>query len=218
MSDFPRDKGVGGDPTSDAASTSEYRIREVEARLDRRLEAIESRGGRTGWATRFAAAGFIVSLVALAIVVWKVVPQDGTRTVNSLSAREIVLRDAQGMERGRLATDANGRAQLSLSDQAGHERIRLTVLADGSPGLTISDPDSRARAVLGYLPDGTTNLVFADSQGVSRAVLGLEPDGSAQAVFADPSGTIRTVVGVGADGTPSVSTMDGKTAEDTHKP
>jgi hypothetical protein len=218
MSDFLRDKGVGGGSGAEATSTSEYRIREVEARLDRRIEAVESRSGRAGWATRFAAAGFVVSLVALAIVLWKVVPEGGARTVSTLSAREIVLRDAEGVERGRLATDSDGRAQISLSDREGHERIRLTVLADGSPGLTISDPDSRARAVLGYLPDGTTNLVFADSQGTSRAVFGLEPDGSAQAVFADRSGTIRTIVGVGADGTPSVSTVDGKTQEDPHRP
>lgn len=218
MSDFMRDSGVGGGPTAEATSTSEYRIREVEARLDRRIEAIESRSGGTGWATRFSVTGFVVSVAALAIVLWKVVPEDGARTVNTLSAREIVLRDADGVERGRLATDSDGRAQLSLSDREGHERIRLTVLADGSPGLTINDPDSRPRAVLGYLPDGTTNLVFADSQGTSRAVFGLEPDGSTQAVFADRSGTIRTIVGVGADGTPSVSTIEGKTEEGSHKP
>jgi hypothetical protein len=218
MSDFVRDRGVGEGPTAEANATSEYRIREVEARLDRRIEAVESRSGRTGWTTRFAAAGFVVSLAALAIVLWKVAPRGGDRTVNTLSAKEIVLRDADGVERGRLATASDGSARLSLSDREGHERIRLTVLADGSPGVTISDPDSRPRAVLGYLPDGTTNLVFADSGGTSRAVFGLEPDGSAQAVFADPSGTIRTVVGVGADGTPTMSTIEGKTEDGSHRP
>lgn len=209
MNDFMRDTtgGAGGSP-GDLDSTSEYRIREVEARLDRRVSALEGRRGGTGWAARLMAAGLFATVVALAAVVWGMVPSDGAWEMDSVSTEEIVLRDADGVERGRLATDGDGRAQLSLSDRDGRERIRLTVLADGSPGVTISDPDARPRAVLGYLPDGTTNLVFADAQGTSRAVFGLEPDGSTQALFADRDGTIRTLVGVGADGEPSVSVFE----------
>jgi len=188
-------------------STADYRLREVEARLDRRLTAVESgRGAR--WAGKLAGAGLVVALVALAFVTRELVANDGAWTMDSLSTEEIVLRDSDGVERGRLATDASGRAQLSLSDREGRERIRLSVLSDGSPGVTISDPDARPRAVLGYLADGTTNLVLADAQGVSRAVFGLEPDGSTQAVFTDPSGAVRTLVGVGANGIPSVSTFE----------
>jgi len=200
MNDSMLSMGGVADPASD------YRLREVEARLDRRLTAVESRGGRLG--TRLMGAALAVTLIALGGVLWKVVPTDGAWSTTSLSTQAIVLRDSDGVERGRLDTDADGRAQLSLSDREGRERIRLTVLADGSPGVTISDPEAHPRAVLGYLPDGTTNLVFADAQGVSRAVLGLEPDGSTQALFADQSGAIRTLVGVGADGVPSVSVYE----------
>jgi hypothetical protein len=195
-------------------SGSDYRIREVEARLDRRITAIESQRGRTTWTAVLLGAGFLVTIGALAIVLGTVMPADRAWTVDSVSAEEIVLRDADGIARGLLGTASDGRAQLSLSDRDGRERIRLTVLADGSPGVTISDPDARPRAVLGYLPDGTTNLVFADAQGVSRAVLGIEPDGSTQALFADRAGTVRTLVGVGADGVPSVSTFEGATEEE----
>jgi hypothetical protein len=190
------------------ASTSDYRIREVEARLDRRLATIESQRARAGWAARFAIVGLVMTLAALAVVFWRVVPDEDAWSVGSLATEEIVLRDADGVARGRLATDSDGRAQLSLSDRDGRERIRLTVLADGSPGVTISDPEARPRAVLGYLPDGTTNLVFADAEGISRAVFGLDPDGSTQALFADRAGTIRTLVGVGADGVPAVSVFE----------
>ena len=200
MNDSMLSKGGGAD------SASDYRIREVEARLERRLSAVESRSGRLGM--RLMGAALVVTLFALGAVLWKVVPSDGAWSTTSLSTQAIVLRDSDGVERGRLDTDDTGRAQLSLSDREGRERIRLTVLADGSPGVTISDPDAHPRAVLGYLPDGTTNLVFADAEGVSRAVLGLEPDGSTQALFADQSGTIRTLVGVGADGVPSVSVYE----------
>lgn len=187
---------------------TEYRIREVEARLDRRLVSLEAQRARAAWTARLTGAGLVLTLGVLAFVVGTVVPKDDAWAVGSLSAEEIVLRDAEGVERGRLATDDDGRAQLSLSDPDGRERIRLTVLGDGSPGVTISDPDARPRAILAYLPDGTTNLVFADAQGVSRAVFGVEPDGSSQALFSDRSGEIRTLVGVEADGEPAVSVFE----------
>jgi hypothetical protein len=213
MNHSMRDTGVAGAATVDAGSGTDYRIREVEARLDRRLAAVEAQRQRMAWTARFMGAGLVVTLGALAVVLTTLVPDDGAWAVDSLSTEEVVLRDAGGVQRGRLATDADGRAQLSLSDRDGRERIRLTVLADGSPGVTISDPDARPRAVLGYLPDGSTNLVFADAQGVSRAVFGLDPDGSTQALFADRAGTIRTLVGVGADGEPTVSVFEGASGE-----
>lgn len=202
------DARLTGGAATDAPSTSDYRIRETEARLDRRLEALESQRDRMKWTARLMGAGFIVTLLALGWVVFALMPGSGALGVDSLSTQEVVLRDGDGVTRGRLATDADGRAQLSLSDRDGRERIRLTVLADGSPGVTISDRDARPRAVLGYLPDGTTNLVFADAQGTSRAVFGLDPDGSTQALFADRGGRIRTLVGVGADGEPSMSVFE----------
>ena len=208
MSSSTRDKDVRGGAGAETPSTADYRIRETEARLGRRLSALEAQRGRLAWTARLMGAGFVLTLLALAFVLIIVVPDKGALTVESLSTKEVVLRDAEGVARGMLATDSDGRAQLALSDRDGRERIRLTVLADGSPGVTISDPDARPRAVLGYLPDGTTNLVLADAQGVSRAVFGLEPDGSTQALFSDRAGTIRTVVGVGADGVPSVSLFE----------
>lgn len=205
MNDSLRGMGMAGGSTAEMDSGSDYRIREVEARLDRRLAVIEAQRWRATWTTRLAGAVLVVTVVALAVALSSVVNDDGAWAVDSISTEEVVLRDAEGIERGRLATDADGRAQLSLSDQDGRERIRLTVLADGSPGVTISDGEARPRAVLGYLPDGTTNLVLADERGVSRAVFGLDPDGSTQALFTDHAGALRTLVGVGADGEPAVS-------------
>jgi len=213
MNDWTRDSGTTG-ATAEMAAASDYRIREAEARLDRRLQAVEAQYVRARWTGRLMGAGLVVTLVALGAALRAASPGDGAWTVQSLSASEIVLRDGDGVARGTMATDADGRAHLSLSDRDGRERIGLTVLADGSPGVTISDRDARPRAVLGYLPDGTTNLVFADGQGVSRAVFGLDPDGSTQALFADRSGTIRTIVGVGSDGAPSVSTFEGERGQE----
>ena len=211
MSDWMRDSGPARASAADVAAGSDYRIREVEARLDRKIAAIESQRARALWLARLTGVASVAMLVTTALALWTMAPQEGAWVVDSVSAGEIVLRGGDGIARGRLGTDSDGRAQLWLADREGRERIRLTVLPDGSPGVTISDPDARARAVLGYLPDGTTNLVFADAQGVSRAVFGLDADGSTQALFADRSGAIRALVGVGADGAPSVSTFESET-------
>jgi len=204
-----RDGGGAGGSSDTSDATAEYRIRELEARLDRRLVALEGQRGRLRRTMRFMGVGFVGTLVALIVVLWTTLGDDGTLETESLFTGEVVLRDQDGVTRGHLGTDAEGRARLSLSDRDGRERIRLTVLADGSPGVTITDADARPRAVLGYLPDGTTNLVFADAQGTSRAVVGLEPDGSTHALFSDRSGMIRTLVGVRADGVPAVSIFEG---------
>lgn len=196
-----------------AEPTSDYRIREIEARMDRRIEALESQRSRMRWMTRIMGVGFVITLVTLAVVLQLAWGDEGALTARSLVTQEVVLQDVGGFTRGRLAVDADGRVQFSLADRDGRGRIRLTVLADGSPGVTISDADARPRAVLGYLPDGTTNLVFADAQGMSRAVLGVEPDGSTHALFSDRAGRIRTLVGVGADGVPSVSVLEGDQRE-----
>jgi hypothetical protein len=201
------DTASPGGSGAGAASDSAYRIREAEARLERRIAGLEGRLVRSRWLARLGVLSFVASVAAVVLAFRALAPEDGVWAVDSVSTQEVVLRDADGVERGRLATDPDGRAHLALSDREGRARIRLTVLADGSPGVTIHDGESRPRAVLGYLPDGTANLVFADAEGVSRAVLGLEPDGSTQAHFADRFGTLRTLIGVGADGAPSVSTF-----------
>lgn len=206
MKDSTRNKGVPG--ASTAEPTSDYQIREIEARLDRRLDILEAQRDRVRWLARLMGASFVAVLITLILVLVTVFRDDGTVTAQTLLTEEIVLQDGGGVTRGRLAADPDGRVQFTLSDRDGRGRIRLTVLADGSPGVTITDADARPRAVLGYLPDGTTSLVFADAQGTSRAVVGVEPDGSTHALFSDRGGRIRTLVGVGADGVPSVSVSE----------
>lgn len=213
MSDLMRD------PDPDEAvkmddGEGDYRLREVEARFERRLSAVEAQRTRTEWTARLAGFAAVVMMATLAFTLWAVVPDERAWSVDRLATQELVLEDAEGVARGHLVTDPSGRTQLALSDRDGRQRIRLTVLADGSPGVTISDSENRPRAILAYLPDGTTNLVLADGSGVSRAVFGLDPDGSTQAVFSDRDGAIRTLVGVGVSGDPSVSIYEAEASEE----
>ncbi len=216
MMDSMRDESVPGTSTDEGDSSFDYRIREVEARLARRLDGLESQRLKLTWMGRLMGAGLAVTLIALVVILTTASGERESLTAGTLFAEEVVLRDVDRVARGRLGLDDDGRVQFALSDRDGRERIRLTVLADGSPGVTITDADARPRAVLGYLPDGTTSLVFADAEGISRAVVGLGPDGSTHALFADRAGVIRTLVGVGADGVPSMSLVEG--AETTAYP
>lgn len=210
MMDSTRDTGVPGAGGDGEDSSIDYRIREVEARLARRLDALETQRLQLRWMARLTGAGLTATLIALVFILITTSGDHESLTAERLFAEEVVLRDADRVTRGRLGMDGDGRVQFALSDRDGRERIRLTVLADGSPGVTITDADTRPRAVLGYLPDGTTSLVFADAQGISRAVVGLGPDGSTHALFADRDGLVRTLVGIGADGVPSMSLVDGE--------
>lgn len=195
-------------PTLSSGVEADYRLRELEARLERRIAAVESQHARGRLMTLAAGAGLVLSVAALALVGTTVLPDDRALEVGSLSTEAVVLRDADGVTRGELGMDGEGRSRLTLSDEDGQERIGLTVLADGSPGVTVNGPDGQPRAVLAYLPDGTTNLVLADAQGVSRAVFGIEPDGSARALFSDRTGAVRTLVGVDPSGVPNVSVVE----------
>ncbi len=200
------ESGVG-EALDGTESGSDYRIREIEARLDRRVTMLQTQRDRLRRMVRIMGAACAALVIAAAFVLFG---QRGDRALvaHSLLAEEVVLRDADGIVRARLGVDADGRTQFSLSDRDARTRIRLTVLPDGSPGVTLSDADSRPRAVLGYLPDGTTSLVLADARGTSRAVVGLEPDGATHALFADETGAIRTLVGVAANGAPALSTRE----------
>ena len=175
-------------PDSPDGPAPDYPVRELEARMERRVSILEARTARARGAALVSGVGFLMAVAALGMVLQTRLLDDGTRSLTSLAAQEITLVDEEGGERGRLATDPEGRAVLSLSDRDGRERIRMTVLPDGSPGVTINDPDAQPRAVLGYLPDGTTNLVFTDRSGAIRTLVGVGPDGEpSMTVFETPT-------------------------------
>lgn len=187
MNEDTRENGTG---PAFGGGGADYQIRELEARMARRLTLLESKVARARGAAWAAGVGFVMALTALGLTLKDGVFAGDTQSLRELVTEGITLVDAEGVERGRLATDADGQAALSLSDHDGRERIRMTVLGDGSPGLTVHDPESQPRAVLGYLPDGTTNLVFTDRGGEIRTLMGVGPDGNpSMTVFEDAGGT-----------------------------
>lgn len=199
---------------------AQYRIKEVEAALARRLEHMEDRHARLHNTNRIL---IICSIVAIGFAAfgWRrgSLAYSASKDRESLEAQSFVLEDADGIRRATLSLDGSGSVDLGLMDQEGRERLRMSVLADGSPGISLVDPEGRSRAVFGLLPDGTTNLVFADDRGSTRAVVGVSPDGASRAIFADQAGATRAALGVDEEGAPILSVVEpGEPAKDDPEP
>jgi hypothetical protein len=120
----------------------------------------------------------------------------------SIRAREVVLVDRAGQERGYWRVDSEGTMRLALADPDGVDRLRLTVRADGEQAIALADGAGAARVALAVLQDNSANLAFADGRGQTRSVLGLSETGAASLLFTDPMGGTRAALGVGADGSP----------------
>ena len=189
------------DPVLDPLSTLESRLDFLERENThlRKQSKLLTIGGAAGLA--------VLAVLALA---W-VISAFGSDSTGVLEATKVVLRDANGIERGVWEVTESGGSRLVLRDHDARERIRLTLLPDGSPGLTLADRDGRSRTVLGLLPDQTATLVFADQAGKTRAVLGVPADGSSTMAFADRQGETRVNVGVDAAGKPSVTMFENAT-------
>lgn len=194
---------------ANAPPTMEYRIRELRANLEQRIDRLERTHGREtpgGWIGPVLGAAALVLLITFATR-----PRDVVRigsVASSLEAGAFLLRDEDGVQRAALGLRDDGGATLTLSDGNGLARLRLAVLPDGSPGVSLLDTDGETRAILGLLADGTTTLVFADGGSVARGIFALTPDGAARVIFNDRDGRTRTAVGVDPQGQPEVSTID----------
>jgi hypothetical protein len=187
---------------------SEYRLRELHAALDRRIEALEDNFHAR---RRLRAVSFLAAVLALGLSILGLT-RVGDALVEGevypvLEMRTLVLRDGEGLERAALRIAEDGNVSLSLRDGDARARLRLSVLSDGSPGVSLLDEEGDTRAILGFLPDGTTTLVFADAGSIARSVLALTPDGASRIVFSDALGDTRAAVGVDGDGRPEVNTM-----------
>jgi hypothetical protein len=185
----------------------DYRLRELRAGLDRRIDSLERANGRlraAGWAgpilggAAMLVAGLTANRTADAYEVGTVAP--------ALEAEALILRDDFGVERANFRIAEDGGASLALQDQDGRTRLRFEVLSDGSPGVSLLDAEGDSHAILGLLADGTTTLVFADAGSVARTVLALTPDGAARLVFSDQLGQTRAAMGVDGSGRAEVST------------
>jgi hypothetical protein len=172
----------------------------AEGRIVNRLEQLERDNRRL---RRYTTVMLIVVAMVLGLgtaLLWYSVRSGLPGSPQIVSARQFVLRDANGRVRGAWGLDDSGAVRLTLSDEAERQRVRLSLLQDGSAGLSFADSADRKLAVLGLLPDNTTNLALTDPAGVPRAVLGVASDGSSNLVFADREGATRAGLGVDSRG------------------
>jgi hypothetical protein len=171
-----------------------------EGRIAHRLDELERDNRRL---RRYTTMMFVVTAMVLglgAALIWYSVRSGVPGSPTTVSARQFLLRDAQGNVRGAWGLDDEGSVRFALSDADERQRVRLSLLQDGSAGLSFSDTADRKLAVLGLLPDHTTNLALTDPAGIPRAVLGVASDGSSNLVFADREGATQAGLGVDSRG------------------
>jgi hypothetical protein len=171
-----------------------------EGRIVNRLDQLERDNRRL---RRYVTSMLVVVAMVLglgAALIWYSVRSGLPGSPLTVSARQYVLRDADGNVRGAWGLGEDGAVRLVLSDGDERQRVRLSLLKDGSAGLSFADSADRKLAVFGLLPDYTTNLALTDPAGIPRAVLGVSPNGSSNLVFADQSGNTRAGLGVDTRG------------------
>jgi len=182
----------------------------MEESLHLRISHLEREGRRMRTLNTLMGVG-MVGAVALSIAASTMARAAVSRQV--LTARELQLKDIQGIVRGMWRILDDGTTSLVLNDVNAIARLKLTVLDNGGAGLSFTDGHGRSRVVLSLLPDMTGTLAFADEAGATRAVMGLTPDGSASAAFVDEFGNTRSAVGVQSDGSPLLTLNDDRTRE-----
>jgi hypothetical protein len=181
-------------------------VREMEAVLGRRIEALERQNDALRRNSRLMLGGLCLLLIA---ALAPHLPQPGEAAVAEvIEARRFVVRDQDGAARGVFGVHGDASVGLALTDHASQERLRFVLLPDGSPGLSFADPRGRSRVVLGLLPDQTASLVFADRDGRGRTVLGISADESSTLVFTDSYGFTRAGLGVNRLGMAEFTLVD----------
>lgn len=179
-------------------------LREFRQLLDERVEAEAARARRTrilGWtALVFALLAMVATAGLLYFAFYRSLPVLASPTVN---AREVVLVDGEGTQRGTWMVDEDGAARFVMKDRDGVDRLKLTVNADGEQGVSLAGPDGTNRVVLGQLGDGSSTLTFTDPAGTARVVLGMSGGEAGSLLFADRNGGARAALGLSPMGEPT---------------
>jgi hypothetical protein len=184
--------------------------------LASRIDAVEADNRRLRRLS-IALIGIVAILTGLAVALMVVSARYGLpgTTADIVAARQVVIRDRDGVPRGIWGVDDSGAVRLQLQDGSQRPRLRLSLLDDGGAGITLVDSAGHNRAVIALLPDQAVSVVLADGNGKTRSVFGLAPDGSSTLIFADRAGTTRASIGVDPRGLGTFTLSDrGRTVVD----
>jgi hypothetical protein len=107
-----------------------------------------------------------------------------------VEARQVVLRDGEGVVRAALVVGGDSMPRLRLYDPTGALRVQLAVYGTDVPAIELLDRESTTRAELWLAADGTPALTLRDAHGDGRGELGLHPGG--RPYFVVPGGAVKT--------------------------
>jgi hypothetical protein len=189
------EKGMPSD-TDRMRGLEEERLRQRLVSLERHSEKVRSR-------ERLFGVGILIALLLAAVAAFTphFLSVNGDEvSMRTVSAEVFVLRDVEGVIRGRWAVDDGGNSRMTILDRQGRTRMSLSVLSNGSPGMSFSNSNGTPRAALALLPDESTSLTFADGSGIARTILGLSRADATHLVFADADGVSQISIGLDAAG------------------
>ena len=178
-----------------------------EDRLRQRMVLLERQSERLNARDRVFGVGLLVALVLSAIAIFNpqlLTANGGEVELRAVSAERFLLRDPDGVIRGRWGVDEEGNSRFTVLDRQGRTRLSLSVLSGGSPGMSFSNANGQTRAALALLPDESTSLVFADAAGIPRTILGLSRADAAHILFADAGGESQISIGLDESGEASI--------------
>ncbi len=147
--------------------------------LARRLDKVERENRRLKQA----------GVVALGVIAAVLLMGQATQDSRIVEAEKFVLKDENGITRGRFGVAPDGRMTLGLLDEAGKTaRLALALTRGGLPTLVLRDGAGRAIAL--GLQDGFPILQLADRDAETRASLYVSRKGTAGLEFYDKSGKV----------------------------
>ncbi len=178
-------------------------LREFKQVLDARMDVEAKRARSARRLAIFATMLAVLTLAATGGLLYYAFHQDlPVLTSPSVRAQEMVLVDAEGVERGSWRVDGTGTARFVLTDADGVDRLRLTLNETGEQGISLSDATGAVRLVISHLDDQSSTVAFADASGTTRAVMGMSGGEAASLLFADRNGGTRAALGMEATGEP----------------
>src|SRR5262249_12739688 len=83
-----------------------------------------------------------------------------------LNQQRVIIKDAKGTERARLAVNSSNEAALVLMDKKGKVRVTLGVNENSEPSLVLLDDDEQARLALDFSHEGARVQLLSAGQKV----------------------------------------------------
>jgi hypothetical protein len=172
------------------------------------LRSAEQRLGRLERQNRQIMATVVVLAVAMA---GSCITSRMPAKSKILQVEKLVIVDKDGGERATLSTTSEGASDLVLKDANGEPRLRVAVLRRGGPRLVLLDNRDRARSELSLSTEGSPEVSLRGDDGEIHLWLALDRLGNGALLLRDGEGSLRAMLGPTSFKTASMKELQNET-------